>query len=499
MNPLLDHSRQLNRRNFFQRSASGIGQAALGSLLYPQLFTNPAQAAKSSSLPTPHPAKAATGLPGFPNIPATAKRVIYLFQSGGPSHVDLFDYKPSLLKYDGTDVPASVLGNQRTTGMTSNQKGRPTMAPLWGMKRCGQHGTYISDLLPHTQSIADDITIVRSVHTEAINHDPAMTFINTGSQQLGHASLGSWLSYGLGSENSNLPAYMVLLSQGTGKNPGQPLFSRLWGNGYLPSSHQGVQLRPGSSPVLYLANPKGVSPKQRRRFLDDLEKLNQQHAAQVGDPEIQARIDSYEMAYRMQTSVPDLTDFSDEPQHVLDLYGPEVAKPGSYAANCLMARRMAERGVRFIQLFHRGWDQHVRIREQFPRQCHDTDQASAALIKDLKMRGLLEDTLVIWGGEFGRTVFSQGKFGDPTSGRDHHGRCFSIWMAGGGVKAGFDYGRTDDFCYNIVENPMHIRDLNATLLHTLGIDHERLTYKFNGLDARLTGVEPAKVALDILA
>ncbi|MFK5921841.1 MAG: DUF1501 domain-containing protein [Verrucomicrobiota bacterium] len=498
MNPFLDHSRQINRRHFFSRSATGIGQAALGSLLFPSLFPGSAQASKTTSPPTAGAVPGSTGLPGFPNFPSTAKRVIYLFQSGGPSHVDLFDYKPELMRLNGTNVPPSVLGNQRVTGMTASQKNYPTMAPLWGMKRCGQHGTYISDLLPHTQSIADDITIVRSLHTEAINHDPAMTFINTGSQQLGHASLGSWLSYGLGSENSNLPAYMVLLSQGTGKNPGQPLFSRLWGNGYLPSSHQGVQLRPGSSPVLYLANPKGVSPKQRRRLLDDLEKLNQQHAAQVGDPEIQARIDSYEMAYRMQTSVPDLTDFSDEPQHVLDLYGPEVAKPGSYAANCLMARRMAERGVRFIQLFHRGWDQHVRIRDQFPHQCKDTDQGSAALIKDLKMRGLLEDTLVIWGGEFGRTVFSQGKLDDPTSGRDHHGRCFSIWMAGGGVKAGFDYGRTDDHCYNIVENPMHIRDLNATLLHTLGIDHERLSYKFNGLDARLTGVEPAKAITEIL-
>ncbi len=499
MNPILDHSRQINRRNFFSQSATGIGQTALGSMLFPQLFSNSVQAAKSNPGNAVSSAKGAPGLPGFPNFPSTAKRVIYLFQSGGPSHVDLFDYKPALDRLNGTNVPASVLGNQRVTGMTANQKSYPTMAPLWGMKQCGKHGTYISDLLPHTQSIADDITIVRSLHTEAINHDPAMTFINTGTQQLGHASLGSWLSYGLGSENSNLPAYMVLLSQGTGKNPGQPLFSRLWGNGYLPSSHQGVQLRPGSNPVLYLANPKGVSAKQRRRLLDDLEKLNQQHAAEVGDPEIQARIDSYEMAYRMQTSVPDLTDFSDEPQHVLDLYGPEVAKPGSYAANCLMARRMAERGVRFIQLFHRGWDQHVRIRDQFPRQCLDVDQGSAALIKDLKMRGLLEDTLVIWGGEFGRTVFSQGKFGDPTSGRDHHGRCFSIWMAGGGVKAGFDYGRTDDHCYNIVENPVHIRDLNATMLHTLGIDHERLTYKFNGLDARLTGVEPANPVLDILS
>lgn len=494
MNPFFDHTRQSSRRSFLGQSASGIGKAALASLLFPDLLPG-----AKANLPNSHTSvKGGGGLPGFPNFPSTAKRVIYLFQSGGPSHVDLFDYKPALEKLNGSEVPASVLGNQRVTGMTANQKSYPAMAPLWGMKQCGQHGTYISDLLPHTQSIADDITIVRSLHTEAINHDPAMTFINTGSQQLGHASLGSWLSYGLGSENSNLPAYMVLLSQGTGKNPGQPLFSRLWGNGYLPSSHQGVQLRPGSSPVLYLANPRGVSAKQRRRLLDDLEKLNQQHAAEVGDPEIQARIDSYEMAYRMQTSVPDLTDFSDEPQHVLDLYGPEVAKPGSYAANCLMARRMAERGVRFIQLFHRGWDQHVRIRDQFPRQCLDVDQGSAALIKDLKMRGLLEDTLVIWGGEFGRTVFSQGKFGDPTSGRDHHGRCFSIWMAGGGIKAGFDYGRTDDHCYNIVENPVHIRDLNATMLHTLGIDHERLTYKFNGLDNRLTGVEPARPVLDIL-
>jgi uncharacterized protein (DUF1501 family) len=335
--------------------------------------------------------------------------------------------------------------------------------------------------------------------TEAINHDPAVTFINTGNQQMGHASLGAWLSYGLGSENENFPAYMVLLSQGTGKNPGQPLFSRLWGSGYLPSNHQGVMLRPGANPVLYLQNPPGVPRSARRNMLNALEELNREHAEVVGDPETLARIEAYEMAYRMQTSVPDLTDLSDEPESTFELYGDEARRPGTFAANCLLARRMAERGVRFMQLFHRGWDQHISLPSQLPRQCSDTDQPSAALVKDLKQRGLLDDTLVVWGGEFGRTVYSQGRLGAPTSGRDHHGRCFSMWMAGGGIKPGFDYGQTDEFAYNIETNPMHIRDLNATILHQLGIDHETFTFKFRGLKQRLTGVEHANVVHDLLA
>lgn len=485
MDPIFEYERNLTRRTLLGRSARGIGGAALASLLYPELFNNSANA---EAIPE-----------GVQQIAPKAKRIIYLFQSGGPSHVDLFDFKPVLRKLHGSDLPDSVKGTQRVTGMTARQKSFPVVAPFWEMKQCGEHQTWISEKLPHTQTIADDITILKSVNTEAINHDPAITFINTGTQQIGHASLGSWLSYGLGSENENLPAYMVMLSQGTGKNPGQPLFDRLWGSGFLPPSHQGVKLRPGSSPVLYLANPAGIDRQQRRKLLDDLATLNRGQAEEIGDPEIQARINSYEMAYRMQTSVPELMDLSSETQATFEMYGPESRKPGSFAANCLLARRMTERGVRFVQLFHRGWDQHVSLKAQLPNQCLDVDQPSAALVKDLKQRGLLDETLVIWGGEFGRTVYSQGALGSPSSGRDHHGRCFSIWMAGGGIKRGFEYGKTDDYCYNVVENPVHIRDMNATILHCMGIDHRRLTYKYRGLDARLTGVEEAHVVHDILS
>ncbi|WP_299465967.1 DUF1501 domain-containing protein [uncultured Gimesia sp.] len=485
MDPVFEYERNLTRRTLLGKSARGIGGAALASLLYPELFN---QSANAEAIPA-----------GVQQIAPKAKRIIYLFQSGGPSHVDLFDYKPILRKLHGTNLPDSVKGTQRVTGMTSGQKSFPVVASFWEMKQCGQHQTWISERLPYTQTIADDITILKSVNTEAINHDPAITFINTGTQQIGHASLGAWLSYGLGSENENLPAYMVMLSQGTGKNPGQPLFDRLWGSGFLPPSHQGVKLRPGSSPVLYLSNPAGIDRSQRRKLLDDLATLNRGQAEEIGDPEIQARINSYEMAYRMQTSVPGLMDLSSETQQTFEMYGPESRKPGSFAANCLLARRMTERGVRFVQLFHRGWDQHVSIKSQLPNQCLDVDQPSAALIKDLKQRGLLDETLVIWGGEFGRTVYSQGAIGSPSAGRDHHGRCFSLWMAGGGIKRGFEYGKTDDFCYNIVENPVHIRDMNATILHCMGIDHRRLTYKYRGLDARLTGVEEAHVVHDILS
>ena len=476
---------ELNRRAFLSRQAGSIGQVALGSLL---LGSGSATANSAPSL----------GLGALPHFAPKAKRVIYLFQSGGPSHCDLFDYSPAIDKLQGTELPDSIRGDQRVTGMTSEQGSYPVVAPMWGMSRCGERGTWISDLLPHTQKIADKIAIVRSVHTEAINHDPAVTFINTGSQQPGNASMGAWLSYGLGSENENLPAYTVLMSQGTGKNPGQPLFSRLWGSGFLPSNHQGVNLRPGANPVLYLANPEGVTPTSRRAMLDDLAKLNGLQSQQTGDPEIESRVAAYEMAFRMQTSVPDLTDLSDESESTFELYGPEARRPGSFAANCLLARRMAERGVRFIQLFHRGWDQHIAIKQQLPKQCRDTDQPSAALITDLHERGLLDDTLVIWGGEFGRTVYSQGELGSPQAGRDHHGRCFSVWMAGGGIKSGIDYGQTDEFCYNITENPVHVNDLNATILHCLGINHERFTFKFRGLDQRLTGVEESRVVHEIL-
>ncbi len=488
MNPLEQHQQNVTRRAFLGNSSLGIGRAALASLL---LGNNSLRAGSS-------PIAGQSGLPGLPHFAPTAKRVIYLFQSGGPSHVDLFDHKPTVEKMHGTKLPESIRGDQRVTGMTSGKNSFPVVKPFWKMRQYGKHGTWISDLLPYTQKIADDITIIKSVHTEAINHDPAITFINTGSQQMGHASMGAWLSYGLGNANENSPAYMVLLSQGTGKNPGQPLFSRLWGDGYLPLKHQGVQLRPGANSVLYLANPPGVTPSHRRKQLDDLAQLNQLQADVLGDPEIHARIAAYEMAYRMQTSVPGLTDLSDESESTLERYGPEVRKPGSFTANCLLARRMVERDVRFVQLFHRGWDQHIALKQQLPAQCKDVDQASAALVKDLKDRDLLDETLVIWGGEFGRTVYSQGKIGNPAAGRDHHGRCFSLWMAGGGLKPGFEYGQTDDFCYNIVENPVHIRDLNATILHCLGIDHRRLTFKYRGLDARLTGVEKSRVVSEIL-
>jgi len=490
MDPLIDFHRRMTRRSLFGALGRGIGQAALGSLLIPRLASSTLGSSSSNT---------DTIKSLLPHFAPKAKRVIYLFQSGGPSHLDLFDYKPQMRELHGQELPDSVRGNQRVTGMTANQSSFPFAAPFWDFKRCGERGTWISDLLPCTQGIADDITILRGMHTEAINHDPAVTYVLTGSQQMGHASMGSWISYGLGNENENLPAFMVLLSQGSGKNPGQPLFSRLWGSGYLPSSHQGVKLGSGSEPVYFLKNPPGVSATGRRKALDRLVELNQIHADAVGDPEVHARIDAYEMAYRMQTSVPDLMDLSDEPQSTFDLYGPESRRSGSFAANCLLARRMAERDVRFIQLFHRGWDQHRRISEALPAQCYDVDQASAALVTDLKKRGLLDETLVVWGGEFGRTAYSQGKIGTNSAGRDHHGRCFTIWMAGGGIKAGFDWGQTDLWAYNIEDQGTHIRDINATILHCLGIDHERFTFKFRGLNQRLTGVEHSRVVKEILA
>lgn len=476
---------QIARRSFLGDVSRGIGGIALGALLHPETL----RAAEQSQ----HP-----GLPNFPHFAPRAKRVLCLFQSGGLSHVDLFDDKPMLHEHAGKEIPPSIKGTQRLTGMTSGQSAYPVVPPLKPGKRCGENGTWISDLLPNIQTIADDICIVKSLVTEAINHDPGITYMNTGNQQPGYASMGAWVSYGLGTENENLPAFITMVSQGTGKNPGQPIFSRLWGSGFLPSSHQGVGLRPGRNPVLYLENPPGVDRAQRRALLDDLAQLNQMRADESGDPESITRIKSYEMAFRMQTSVPDLIDISDESAETLEAYGPEVRKPGSYAANCLLARRLLERDVRFVQLFHRGWDQHIAIARQLPNQCHDVDQPSAALIKDLKQRGLLKDTLVIFATEFGRTVFSQGKLGDPGMGRDHHGRCFTVWLAGGGIKPGIEYGSTDDFSYNIVANPVSIRDLHATILHCLGIDHARFTHKFRGLNVRLTGVEEAHLVKDIL-
>ncbi len=464
---------QMLRRHFLQTASLGLGTAALASLL---------QADQA----------AAEGIPGVltkTHFPARAKRVIYLFMSGGPSHIDLFDYKPALRKHHGEELPATVRMGQRITGMTSGQTSFPCVAPMFQFNQHGSSGTWLSELLPHTGEIVDDIAIVKSMHTEAINHDPATTYIQTGSQQPGRPSLGAWLSYGLGTENENLPAFVVLISQGSGNKTDQPIFSRLWGSGFLPSRHQGVRFRSGADPVLYLSNPEGIDRENRRQLLDGIRDLNGIAEEASGDPEIQTRIAQYEMAFRMQSSVPELTDLSREPAHVLKAYGVrEDATDGGYARNCLLARRMIERGVRFVQLMHRGWDQHNNLPQQIRGQCRDVDQPSAALIKDLKQRGLLEDTLVIFGGEFGRTVYSQGTLTKDNHGRDHHGRCFSMWLAGGGIKPGISRGMTDDYCYNIVQDPVHIHDLNATVLRCLGIDHLRLTYRFQGRDYRLTDV-----------
>ncbi len=481
---LLTEQRLLQtRRHFFGRLASGIGVAALGSLLNPRLLAAPA------------PTGLAGGLPGLPHFAPRAKRVIYLFMAGGPSQLELFDYKPALEKLHKSELPESVRMGQRITTMTSGQKSFPVVRPLFKFAQHGKCGAWVSELLPHTAGIVDDLCLIKTVNTEAINHDPAITFIQTGFQQPGRPCMGAWISYGLGSENHNLPAFSVMIS--SGKDADQPLYTRLWGAGFLPSQYQGVQLRGVADPVLYLSNPPGVSAQGRRRMLDGLAALNAKQYAACGDPEVAARIAQYEMGYRMQTSVPELVDFSKEPADVLDTYGPEVQKPGSFAYNCLMARRMAERGVRFIQLYHRGWDQHGNLPKRIREQCMDTDQPSAALVKDLKARGMLDDTLVMWGGEFGRTVYCQGSIEPDNYGRDHHGRCFTVWLAGGGTRPGLTYGQTDDFCYNVVENPVHIHDLNATLLHCLGIRHDRLTYRFQGRDFRLTDIA-GNVVKDIL-
>ena len=488
MSPQRNLQLHLTRRQLLGRTATGIGVAALSSLLNERLLAAEADA----SLKT-------RGVMPALHFAPKAKRVIYLHMSGGPSHIDLFDYKPQLKAHHGEELPAEIRMGQRITGMTSGQKSFPCVYPIFKFDQHGQSGRWLSDLLPHTAGIVDDITVIKSMHTEAINHDPAITYIQTGHQQPGRPSLGAWLSYGLGSENENLPAYVVMISLASNGANDQPLFSRLWGSGFLPSQHQGVRFRSGDDPVLYLHNPPGIDAETRRGMLDGLGALNKLSADAVGDPEIHARIAQYEMAYRMQTSVPDLVDFKDEPKHVLDMYGlDEKGDGGPYARNCLLARRLAERGVRFIQLYHRGWDQHGNLPGQIRVQCKDTDQASAALVKDLKQRGLLEETLVVWGGEFGRTVYSQGALTKENYGRDHHGRCYSLWMAGGGIRKGFSYGETDDYCYNIVKDPVHVHDFNATLLHCLGIDHTKLTYRFQGRDFRLTDVH-GNVVRPILA
>jgi len=436
-------------------------------------------------------------LTGLPHFAPKAKRVIFLTQSGGPSQIELFDEKPGLMKWAGIELPESVRQGQRLTTMTSNQKQliKPAATKFF---RCGKSGATISEWLPHLQRVADDVCFIKSMHTDQINHAPAMTQFLTGHQIPGRPSMGAWMSYGLGSENRNLPDYLVLISK-MQRPSDQPLYDHYWGSGFLPSRFQGVKLRNAKDPVLYLRDPDGLPREVRRGMLDGLAELNQMRLVQTGDPEIATRIRQYEMAYRMQTSVPELTDLRDEPEEVFDLYGPDSRRAGSYAANCILARRLVERGVRFIQLFHPDWDHHSRLTSWCTARCRDTDQPSAALVTDLKRRGLLDDTLVIWGGEFGRGVAGQGKWDSPEAGRDHHPRCFTMWMAGGGVKPGINYGATDDFSYNVAENPVHVHDLHATVLYLLGIDHERLTYRHQGLDFRLTGVEPCKVVNEILA
>jgi len=468
----------MTRRQFFRKSTAGV---ALGIPALAALLDRDGNAAEARDPKT-------GGLVGFPNFAPKAKRVIFLHQSGAPSQIELFDYKPKLAQWQGTELPGSVRMGQRITGMTSGQSSFPVAPSIFKFQRAGKSGAWISELLPHTAKIVDDVTIVKTVFTEAINHDPAITFIQTGFQQPGRPSMGTWVSYGLGSENQNLPAFVVLISQANALNPDQPLFSRLWGNGFLPSKYQGVRFRSSGDPVLYLSNPPGISPVTRQRMLDGIDKLNQLLSEDYGDPEIETRIAQYELAYRMQTSVPELTDLSKEPESIFEMYGPDSRKRGTYAANCLLARRLAERGVRFIQLYHRGWDQHNDLPRDIALQCQGVDQPSAALVQDLKQRGMLDETLVVWGGEFGRTVYCQGKLTATNYGRDHHPRCFAMWMAGGGVKAGFTLGETDDYSYNILQDPVHIHDVQATILYSLGIDHTKLTYKFQGRYFRLTDV-----------
>ena len=466
-----DHDLLLTRRHFFKAGAAGIGGLALNSLLGPDLF------GMNDALPNVGP-----------HFKPTAKRVIYMHMEGAPSQLDLFDYKPGLQKYFNQDLPESIRQGQRLTGMTSGQERFPVAPSVFKFNKYAnnQDGVWLSELLPHTASLAKDMCLIRSMHTDAINHEPALTFFNTGTQQVGRASFGSWMSYGLGSANANLPAFVVMISQGAGNM--QALAARMWGSGFLPSEHQGCKLRAGDDPVLYLNNPKGVNRDDRRKMLDMTNALNEKEYQRSFDPETRARIAQYEMAYRMQMSVPELTDISDESETTLEMYGEDVKNPGSFASNCLRARRLAERGVRFIQLFHRGWDQHNNLPSEIKGQTSAVDRAQAALVKDLKQRGLLDDTIILWAGEFGRSVYSQGTLTKTNYGRDHHPRCFSLWLAGGGIKPGIVYGKTDDYSYNIAENPVSVHDLHATMLHCLGFDHKRLGYFHQGREMRLTDV-----------
>jgi uncharacterized protein (DUF1501 family) len=478
------------RRGFFAGAGLRAGAIAMGMLG----ASRPVAAASTSTGLVNPP------LPGFPHHKPTAKALIYLHMNGAPSQIDTWDYKPVLKEYFNKDLPESVRRGQRLSTMTSGQQRFPVAPSKFTFKRSGKCGTWANtDILPYTARIVDDITVIKTVNTNAINHDPACTFVMTGSEVPGKASIGSWLAYGLGSESNNLPAFVVFTPRFPDGSNGQALFTRMWSSGFLPSSYNGVALRGSGDPVLYLRNPEGVEPTDRRAMLDTLGGLNTIAANRYHDPEIQNRINQYEMAYRMQASVPELTDLSNEPQHILDMYGPAVKNPGSFAHSAIMARRLVERGVRVVQLLHRGWDQHGNLPRELGNQCKDTDQPTAALVTDLKQRGLLDETLVVWGGEFGRTVYSQGTLTADTYGRDHHPRNFCMWMAGGGIKAGHTYGQTDDFSYNIDKDPVHINDLNATILHCLGIDHERFAFKFQGLDQRLTGVESQKVITGLLA
>ncbi len=469
MNPWIEFQQRINRRALLQHSSSAIGTAALAGLLARDSRAQEAAAAQLT------------------HFAPKAKRIVYLFQSGGPSHLELLDHKPKLQELHGTELPDSIRQGQRLTGMTSGQTSFPVIAPKFAFRQAGRNGTWISELLPYTAKVIDEICLIRSMHTEAINHDPAITYIQTGSQQPGRPSLGAWLSYGLGSEAEALPAFIVLISHGSGNDANQGLLERLWGSGFLPSDHQGVKLRSSGDPVLYLSDPPGIDRDLRRTMLDGLAKLNERELKQTGDPEIATRITQYEMAFRMQASVPELTDLSTESAQTFELYGAEAKQPGTFAANCLLARRLLERGVRCVQLYHRGWDQHGGLPMNIPKQAHDVDQPQAALITDLKQRGMLDETLIVWAGEFGRTVYGQGGV-QENYGRDHHGRCFSVWLAGGGIKPGVVHGETDDYGYNIVNDPVHIHDLNATILQCLGYDHKRLTFRFQGRDYRLTDV-----------
>jgi uncharacterized protein (DUF1501 family) len=487
MNPCHEYLNHLTRRQFFAGAGLAMGGVAL-NWLAPRLSAAGAAGARI------HPP-----LAGFPHFAPTAKRIIYLHMNGGPSQLDTFDYKPALQPRYDQDLPDSIRMGQRITTMTSGQARFPVAPSLFNWAQYGENGAWVSDLLPWTAKLVDDIAIVRSVHTNAINHDPACTFLMTGSEIPGKASLGSWVSYGLGSENNDLPAFVVLTPKWSSKASAQALFTRMWSSGFLPGSHNGVALRAQGDPVLFLENPNGVDATTRRAMLDSLAQFNHLAHARHGDPETLTRIAQYEMAFRMQTSVPELTNFADETPATLGLYGPDVTQPGTFAASCLLARRLAERDVRVVQILHRGWDQHGNLPSDHRLQCQDVDQACYGLITDLKQRGLLKDTLVVWAGEFGRTVYSQGALTKTNYGRDHHPRCFSVWLAGGGVKGGVVHGETDDFSYNIVRDPVSLFDLNATLLHCLGIDHSKFTFKSQGLDQRLTGVEPAQVVKAILA